>query len=45
MRGMAGEEYATPPPLLGDKRVKPVARGAPQCRVVRRDPPARSRQT
>ena len=45
MRGIAGEEYAAPPPLLGDQRMKPVARGAPQCRVVRREPLARSRQT
>ena len=38
MRGIAGEEYPTPPPFLGDERVKPVARGTPQRRVVRRDP-------
>src|SRR5450755_2821348 len=29
MRGIAGEEYATPPPFLGDERVKPVARRTP----------------
>src|SRR5438034_9707409 len=38
MRGIAGEEYSTAPPLLGDERVKPVARGTPQRRVIRRDP-------
>ena len=45
MRGIAGEEYAAPPPFLGDERMKPVARGTPQRGVVRRDPSARSRQT
>src|SRR6266852_5131503 len=30
MCGIAREEYATPPPFPGDKRMKPVARSTPQ---------------
>ena len=38
MRGIAGQEYAAPPPFPGDQRMKPVARGTPQRGVIRRDP-------
>ena len=38
VRGIAREEDAAAPPFSRDQRMKPVARGAPELGVVRRDP-------
>ena len=38
VRRVSGEEHSSTPPLARHERVEPVARGAPQRRIVRSDP-------